>query len=88
MSDFDRIPDPPMPRFSDPDNDADWCTDTEPETPEQSAELVDRNLRTMGSAGLSRPDEMTHCRTCKREMTRDEFIDHQGIHWLSETRDI
>ena len=88
MSDFDRISDPPMPRFSDPDNDPDWGTDTEPETPEQSAELVDRNLRAMGSAGLSQPDETTHCRTCKREMTSDEFIDHQGSHWLNETRDI
>lgn len=69
MSDFDRIPDPPMPRFADPDNDPERAEDGE-------MTAYERQMA-----------EMTYCRTCKREMTRDEFIDHQ-VHWLSETRDI
>jgi hypothetical protein len=56
VSDFDRIPDPSMPRFSDPDNDPNWAAEDEPETPQQSAEIVDRNLRAMGSVGLETRD--------------------------------
>lgn len=47
----DRIPDPPMPRFPDPDDDPGW-----------------------------RGNEMARCRTCWREMTREELWEHTGAH--------